>query len=190
MNSKSHDFLDVRSSITATSAHSESMAAAMNYQGTWEALGHAVPTITALATLCSVAMTDAKKHGDTKDPAEVLKHLEPDLRLVAKTILFAASRLGAIEIKISPRAFRPTERFLALHIPVNEDEVIVFQDPNDLKVAVEFLAAFAELCRSGLCLHQLQGEFSLSYEGYSVASLIHREEVEPWLNKTQNSHLL
>jgi hypothetical protein len=52
-------------------------------------------------------------------------------------------------------------------------------------VAVEFLEGFAELCRAGLCLHQLHGEFSLTKAGFEAATKVRREDVELWLMKAQ-----
>jgi hypothetical protein len=74
---------------------------------------------------------------------------------------------------------------LAIHITIGEDQVLVFQDPRELRVAVEFLQGFAELCRAGLCLHQLHGEFSLTKAGFEAAAKVRREDIESWLMKAQ-----
>lgn len=150
-----------------------------NLTGAWDALGISVPTISAYAYLCAHTLFDR-----TSMPASVV--LE-SLTGPAKTVLFLAKETGAIELKVTPRAFRPSERFLALYIHVTEDESIVFQDPSDLRVAIEFLGAFRELCVTGLCIHQLHGEFSLNQKGFELANTIRQQEVEPWLTKAQNS---
>jgi hypothetical protein len=150
-----------------------------NLHGAWDSLGISVPTISAYAYLCAHALFDTKQHGLTKT--------EYNLTGPARTILFLGKHSGAFELKVTPRGFRTTERFLALHIHINEDESYVFQDANDLRIAIEFLTAFRELCLAGLCIHQLHGEFSLNLCGFEVAHTIQQQEVEPWLSKAQNS---
>lgn len=149
-----------------------------NLQGAWDSLGISVPTISAYAYLCAQALFN--KH--EREHSSVV----PILTGPAKTILFLGQQSGAFELKVMPRGFRTTERFLALHIHINDDESIVFQDANDLRVAIEFLNAFRELCLAGLCLHHLHGEFSLSQHGFEIAHTIQHSEVQPWLNKAQN----
>ena len=150
-----------------------------NLHGTWDALGISVPTISAYAYLCAHALF----HPHTSsDPIAKDK-----LTGQAKAILYLAKQSGALELKVMPRGFRATERFLALHVHVNEDECLVFQDANDLRVAIQYLHAFRELCLAGLCIHQLHGEFSLNQGGFELAQSIHEQEVEPWLTQAQNS---
>lgn len=165
------------------SAHEMHFAGLPDLGGAWEALGMAVPTISAFAYLCTRALLNASDHDSRQDES---------LSLGAKTILFLARVRGAIEVKVSPRAFRPSERFLALHISTHsdDDESVVLQDPNELRVAVEFLDAFGELCRAGLCMHQLHGEFSLTHRGFNVAQRVLREEIGSWLSKIQNDSSL
>jgi len=152
-------------------------------QGVWEALGISVPTISAFAHLCAQSILDRSVHQSTHG-FEV-----SDLALSgpAKTILYAAQQTGAFELKVTPRAFRTTERYLALHVQLSDDESLVFQNPDDLKLAVEFLEAFREICHKGLCVHQLHGEFSLNHRGFEAAHSIQKQEVEKWLSKIQNS---
>jgi hypothetical protein len=160
------------------SAHEMHFSGLPDLGGAWEALGKAVPTISAFAYLCTRALLNTVDHDG---------HSEESLSLGAKTILFLARVRGAIEVKVSPRAFRPSERFLAVHIVTHDDEeAVILHDPNELRVAVEFLDAFGELCRAGLCMHQLHGEFSLSHRGFNVAQRILREEIGSWLSKIQN----
>ena len=161
------------------SAHEMHFSGLPDLGGAWEALGMAVPTISAFAYLCTRALLNASDHDG---------HSEQSLSMGAKTILFLARVRGAIEVKVSPRAFRPSERFLALHISTHEDddETVILHDPNELRVAVEFLDAFGELCRAGHCMHQLHGEFSLTHQGFNVAQRITREEIGFWLSKIQN----
>jgi len=152
-------------------------------QGAWEALGISVPTISAFAYICAQSILDRSFH-ESNDGFGVS---ELALSGPAKTILYTARQTGAFELKVTPRAFRTTERYLALHVHLSEDESLVFQNPDDLKMAVEFLEAFREICHKGLCIHQLHGEFSLNHRGFEMAQSIHKQEVEKWLSKIQNS---
>lgn len=152
-------------------------------QGVWEALGISVPTISAFAYICAQSILERSNHKSTTD-CDVS---ELAISGPAKTILYAAKQTGSFELKVTPRAFRTTERYLALHVHTSEDESAVFQNPDDLKLAVEFLEAFREICHKGFCIHQLHGEFSLNHRGFEVAQSIQKQEVELWLSKIQNS---
>lgn len=150
-----------------------------NLSGAWESLGISVPTISAYAYLCAHALFETVSHHELTNSV--------NLSGSAKTILYLARATGAMELKVTPRAFRPSERFLALYVHISDEDCLVFQDSNDPKVAIEFLAAFRELCLSGFCIHQLHGEFSLNHRGFEFAQTIQQPEVETWLSKAQNS---
>jgi hypothetical protein len=158
-----------------------------NLQGAWDSLGISVPTISAYAYICAHAIFD---HAISDTVQRNVSNDDYQLTGPAKTILFLGKHSGSFELKVTPRGFRTTERFLALYVHINEDESFVFQDTNDLRVAIEFLSAFRELCLMGLCLHQLHGEFSLNLRGFEVAHTIQQQEVEPWLSKAQNSNAI
>ena len=152
--------------------------------GAWDALGIAVPAISALAQLSVESLFRGVSLGVAVESSRV-EELIAKLSREALALLYAAQEHGLIEVKVTPRAFRAAERFLAIHITNGEDQVLVFQDPQQLRVAVEFLEGFAELCRAGLCLHQLHGEFSLTKAGFEAATKVRREDVELWLMKAQ-----
>jgi len=152
--------------------------------GAWDALGIAVPAISALAQLSVESLLRGVGFGADFQSGRVEEHLAK-LSREALALLYAAQEHGVIEVKVTPRAFRAAERFLAIHITIGEDQVLVFQDPQELRVAVEFLEGFAELCRAGLCLHQLHGEFSLTKAGFDAATKVRHEDVESWLKKAQ-----
>jgi hypothetical protein len=121
--------------------------------GSWEALGAGAPVLVALAQLCSQAMVE--------DPSANL-HSAESLTPEAKTILVSARARGVIEIKAVNTAFR---------------------DPNDPEVTVSFLEGFRQLCRSGLVVHHIHRDFSLTALGFKVARRIDRDEVQIWLDK-------
>lgn len=152
--------------------------------GAWDALGIAVPAISALAQLSVESLLRGVSLGAAAESGRV-EELTTRMSREALALLYAAQEYGVIEVKVTPRAFRAAERFLAIHITIGEEQVLVFQDPQELRVAVEFLEGFAELCRAGLCLHQLHGEFSLTKAGFEAAKRVRREDVESWLMKAQ-----
>lgn len=171
----------------SASAEAMSQPGAMQLQslaGAWDALGIAVPAISALAQLSVESLLRGVTVGAAVQSSWV-EELFAKLSREALALLYAAQEHGVIEVKVTPRAFRAAERFLAIHITIGEEQVLVFQDPQELRVAVEFLEGFTELCRAGLCLHQLHGEFSLTKAGFEAATRVRREDVESWLMKAQ-----
>ncbi len=133
--------------------------------GIWEELERGAPTIMGFARLCANCIA-----------ADVC---EPEgLSIEARAILFAASDRGVIEIKSSSSAFDSVDRFLAVCVETQLDEGIVFRDRSQPHRTIEFLDAFRELCAHGLVIHHLLDEFSLSGEGFRLATSIDEEEVQ------------
>lgn len=130
----------------------------------WEALGHGAPTIIALAKLCSQAISG-------ESPADA--PLSPE----SKAILYAARERGVIAVNGSNQAFDSVDRFLSIHVETDNDTVLAFKSKRDPQLTVRYVDAFKELCRSGLVMHQLFREFSLSSQGFARAGQIQEEEV-------------
>jgi hypothetical protein len=142
--------------------------------GSWEALGAGAPVLVALAQLCSQAMVE--------DPSANL-HSAESLTPEAKTILVSARARGVIEIKAVNTAFDPAARLLAVYVELSDTQTIAFRDPNDPEVTVSFLEGFRQLCRSGLVMHHIHRDFSLTDLGFKVARRIDRDDVQIWLDK-------
>jgi len=134
----------------------------------WEALGHGAPTIMGLAKLCSESLASDRK-------------IESGLSREAKTILYASRQRGVIAINASNKAFDSVDRFLSIHVEVDEDTVLAFKSKKEPMLTVRYLDAFRELCSGGLIHHHLFREFSLSTFGFEVASQIDEGEVRDFL---------
>ena len=133
-------------------------------QGGWEALGNGAPTLVALAHLCSKALIDGTVNTD-------------GLSREALAILFAARNRGVIEVRGVNTAFEATARMLAIYIEEDDERTIAFRNREKPEVTVRFFKAFCDLCRSGLVIHHLFRDFSLTEDGFAFARQIQQEEV-------------
>jgi hypothetical protein len=131
----------------------------------WEELGAGAPTLIGFARLCSDALA-ANRVGPTED-----------LLVEARAILYAARRRGAIEIKAVNDAFDSSERFLAICVELDADRQLICRRRDDPELTMRFLDGFRQLCASGLVMHHLFREFSLTRCGFELARVIPRHEV-------------
>jgi len=129
----------------------------------WSKMSFGAPTIMALARLCSEAFVSATSADD----------LSPE----AQAILYSARDRGVFELKAVKEAFDSVERFLAVYVETDPHEFIVFKVSGQPSQTVRFLEGFRDLCASGLVLHHLNAEFSLSSQGFEKAKAIAAEEV-------------
>lgn len=131
----------------------------------WEELGAGVPTLMAFARLCGEALA-----ANRQDPVEELSE-------EAKAILYTARTRGSIEIKGTDTAVDSSERLLAICVEVEPDQQFVFRRRGDPKLTVRFLDGFRQLCASGLVMHHLFREFSLTHSGFELAKTIQRGDI-------------
>jgi hypothetical protein len=159
--------------------------------GSWEALGNGAPVLVALAQLCSdtwvrqgqvrgsPAQRPAGSDSEAAEPVEVLRQ---ELSGEAQAILFAARHRGVIELKAVNTAFDAAARLLAVYVEESEERTIAFRDSQRPEVTVLFLDGFRELCATGLVLHHIYRDFSLSPLGFEVARTIAASQVQKWLD--------
>jgi len=131
----------------------------------WEELGAGVPTLMAFARLCSNALV-----ADRRQPADELSE-------EARAILYVARRRGSIEVKGTDTAVDSSERLLAVCVEVEPDRQFVFRRRGDPQLTVRCLEGFRELCSSGMVMHHLFREFSLTHSGFEMAKTIERESI-------------
>lgn len=136
----------------------------------WEELGAGAPTVIAFAALCSQALVA---------PAAP----ETPLSLPARTILYLARQRGVLEIRGKYDAFSATARLLSVSVVLDDEQTLALLTPEDPELTVRFLDGFRELCQSGLVMHHLFREFSLTTRGFESARRVTREEVEPLLGR-------
>lgn len=141
--------------------------------GSWEALGAGAPVLVALSQLSSQAMADC----DSLTPASA--ELLPE----AKAILYAAKDRGMIELKAQNAAFEAPSRMIAVYVEIDETQTIAFRDPLKPEITVRFLEGFRQLCSTGLVMHHIYRDFSLTSKGFELARQLEKEEVQPWLDK-------
>ena len=135
---------------------------------TWQDLGQGAPTLAGLARVCSLSMATG---GDKSLP------LSPE----AKAILFAARHRGVMEVKGANRAFDAPGRMLAVYVEVEPDRTLIFRSRENPAYTIRFLAGFRELCSTGLVMHHIYQEFSLTREGIEQAATVSKAEVEALL---------
>jgi hypothetical protein len=131
----------------------------------WEELGTGAPTLMGFAQLCAGALA-----ANRRDPCEELSE-------EAKAILYTARHRGAIEIKGSDTGFDSSERLLAINVELDADRQFVFRRRGDPQLTMRFLDGFRQLCASGLVMHHLFREFSLTRAGFELAKTIQRDEL-------------
>lgn len=131
----------------------------------WEELGTGVPTLMAFARLASEALA-----ANRQEPVEELSE-------EARAILYVARRRGSIEIKGTDAAVDSSERLLAICVEVEPDRQFVFRRRGDPQMTVRCLDGFRQLCSSGLVMHHLYREFSLTHAGFELAKTIQRDDV-------------
>ncbi len=131
----------------------------------WEELGAGVPTLMAFAGLCSEALA-----GNRQQPAEELSE-------EARAILHVARQRGSIEVKGTDTAVDSSERLLAICVEVEPERQFVFRRRGDPHLTVRCLEGFRQLCSSGLVMHHLFREFSLTHAGFELAKTIKRDDV-------------
>lgn len=132
---------------------------------TWQELGQGAPTLAGLARVCSLSMATG---GDKSLP------LSPE----ARTILFAARKRAVIEVKGANRAFDAPGRMLAVYVEIEPDRTLIFRSRENPIITIRFLAGFRELCVSGLVMHHIYQEFSLTRQGVELALTVPESEVE------------
>lgn len=135
---------------------------------TWHDLGEGAPTLAGLARICSQSMATGGN---------------PDLPLSgeAQALLFAARERAMIEIKGSHRAFDAPSRMLAVYVEVGRERTLIFRNKENPAIGIRFLAGFRELCQSGLVMHHIYHDFSLTREGLERAKTIAETDVQEYL---------
>jgi hypothetical protein len=133
----------------------------------WDDLVKGVPTIMALANLCS--RVQAEVRNATVGPG--------DLPAESRAILCAADKTGAISIRGDKNAFEPGERYLAVCVELPEGARIEFRCADNPEQTIRFVEGFRRLCQTGLAMHHLMNEFSLTAAGFEMARQIDRESV-------------
>jgi hypothetical protein len=130
------------------------------------------PTIIALAQLCSQALLN--------NELEV-----SSLSAEARAILYAARERGVLEVKANNAAYESPCRMLTVHVEVPDAQQIRFRDLGSVRQNILFLEGFRELCRSGLVMHHLYHEFSLTRAGFDLAASLEPAGLEPLLQLAQ-----
>ena len=125
----------------------------------WMELSCGTPTIAALATLCGHALS-----GGSPAVADLDDH--------AKTLLSLARQRGVFDIRGNPTAFDASDRLLAICIEIDENRRLLFRQKDQPRETMKFIDGFRQLCQSGLVLHHLQRDFSLTRQGFDQADLL------------------
>ncbi len=135
----------------------------------WEELGYGAPTIAGFARLCSRALQQPDARSDDQ--------LLFELPLESKLILYLARNRGTFEIRSNRDGFDSAERLLAVCVETEIDHWRLLLDKSDPEQTVRCLEGFRQLCVTGLTMHHLQREFSLSARGYELARSVGEDQV-------------
>lgn len=138
----------------------------------WDELGAGAPTLIALAELCSRAMAEQTC-------------VTNGLSAEAKAILWAARQRGIIEVRGSNTAYESPSRFLTVYVELDEERRLRFRSRSDPAMNIRFFDGFRELCSTGLVMHHLYHEFSLTRAGFEFAATIAVHDVQTLLELGQ-----
>lgn len=108
------------------------------------------------------------------DPLTLLSSLSTE----AKTLLFVAAERGVLEIRVHKDGFDSVERFLAICVERQPEKRLLFLRKEQPQQTVRFLDGFRQLCEKGLVIHHLQGDFSLSSQGFELAKTLEPAELK------------
>jgi hypothetical protein len=75
---------------------------------------------------------------------------------------------------------------LAVYVETDAEHTLIFRSRENAAFTIRFLAGFRELCASGLVMHQIYQEFSLTREGLDQAQTVDKQEVQPLLELTKS----
>ncbi len=120
----------------------------------WSDLGVGARTLIALAQLCSQALAASRVETAA-------------LSAEARAILYCARHRGVLEVKASNAAYESPSRLLTVFVETEDQSQIRFRHPREVRQNVRFLEGFRELCSSGLIMHHLYHEFSLTSAGFA-----------------------
>lgn len=131
--------------------------------GSWDELGVGAPSIVALAMLASQAMARDVEFSSDSGPSAAADFA---LTAEARAILVASLPRGLMEVKAINSAFETPDRLLAVHTELEPERWRVFRDRADPHYTIRCFEGFRQLCATGLVMHQLYREFSLSHRGF------------------------
>jgi hypothetical protein len=149
-----------------------SLSDTSNRLSPWQELAEGAATIGGLAELCARALVER-----TADPDPL--SLSLSLSIEAQALLAVAAERGVLEIRVHKDGFDSVERFLAVCVEYQPEKRLVFLRKDQPEQTIRFLDGFRQLCQLGLVIHHLQGDFSLSRQGFELAKAIAREELKP-----------
>ncbi|MCH2177191.1 MAG: hypothetical protein MK106_00145 [Mariniblastus sp.] len=130
-----------------------------NSGANWSELSCGAPTIAAFADLCGQALSGA---------ASSISELDD----YANALLSLARNRGMFDLRGNPEAFDTSDRLLAICVEVDEDCRLLFRKKNAPRETMKFLDGFRQLCQSGLVIHHLQRDFSLTRQGFEIADTL------------------
>ena len=61
---------------------------------------------------------------------------------------------------------------MAICIEIDENRRLLFRQKDQPRETMKFIDGFRQLCQSGLVLHHLQRDFSLTRQGFDQADLL------------------
>lgn len=110
--------------------------------------------------------------------------LQGELTPHALAILYAARERGSIEIKAVKNAYDSAQRLLAVHVELTPERFLAFRSRTNPQFTLAALDGFRLLCATGLAMHHLGHDFSLTLAGLQLANTINQQNVAAILAQT------
>jgi hypothetical protein len=95
-----------------------------------------------------------------------------DISLEAQALLFAARKRGSLEIKAAKHAYDSSERMLAVYVELTPERFLAFRSRTNPEYTIAMLDGFRQLCGSGMVMHHLGHDFSLTLAGMKAAKQV------------------
>lgn len=133
----------------------------------WQELDHGTAMVCGFAELCRRALISPPEQPVTLD----------QLSEKSLAILACGRVRGVVDVRGSRDEFDAVDRFLAVCVESEPDRRFLFRRKEDPRQTVEYLEAFAQLCRNGLVLHHLSRDFSFSATGFALANSLSAEQL-------------
>lgn len=128
-------------------------------------LANGLPTIAAFAKLCGRSISGE---------VEPVANLAPE----ALAIVAASGGQGMFDIRGDKEAFESADRFLAVCVEVAADRRLLFRDKANPRQTMLFLEGFRQLCQSGLIMHHMLKDFSLTSSGFELSDRLNANDYQ------------
>ena len=63
-------------------------------------------------------------------------------------------------------------------VELDDEQKLLFRQKGNVRKTLQFIEGFRQLCQSGLIMHHLQSDFSLTEKGFQIAEQLNDDELK------------